>query len=117
MHSRIIVVIIAMAWLSCVECGSQSLPAPALEEQWGDPIAATFENCRDLFAAEANTRECAFTDRRERGYDVVEDKVTCKQQTTDVWLRVAPGPRTRPRYELDELQVQSSLAAMPNNRR
>jgi len=96
MRPRIIVVIIAMASLSCVECGSQSRPVPALEEQWGDPIAATFENCRDLFGAEANSRECVFTDRRERSYDVVEDKVSCKQQTADVSCALRPGPGPGP---------------------
>src|SRR6266481_702718 len=96
MRSRIVVVIIAAASLSSAGCGSQSRQAPALEEQWVDPIAATFENCGDLFAAEANTRECAFTDRRERGYDVVEDKVNCKQRTTDVSCKLRPGPGSGP---------------------
>ena len=96
MRPPIIAVMITLASLSCVGCGSQSPQAPALEEQWGDPIAATFENCRDLFTAEANARECAFTDRRERGYDVVEDKVTCKQQTADVGCALRPGPGPGP---------------------
>jgi hypothetical protein len=92
----IVFVIIAVASLSCVGCGSQTNQTPSLEEQWGDPIAATFENCRDLFTAEANSRECSFTDRRERGYDVVEDKVTCKQQTADVSCGLRPGPGSGP---------------------
>ena len=91
MRRRIVVVMIALASLSSVGCGSQSHQAPALEEQWGDPIAAALENCPDLFAAEANSRECDFTDRRERGYDVVEEKVTCKQQTADVSCALRPG--------------------------
>jgi hypothetical protein len=96
MRPPIIAVMVTLASLSCVGCGSQSRQAPALEEQWDDPIAATFENCRDLFVAQANTRECAFTDRRERGYDVVEDKVSCKQQTTDVSCELRPGPGPGP---------------------
>jgi Queuosine biosynthesis protein len=96
MQSWIVVATITLAMLSCVGCGSQSRQPTALEEQWSDPIATTFEHCGDLFTAEANSHECVLTDRRERGYDVVEDKVTCRQQTADVNCALRPGPGAGP---------------------
>lgn len=94
--ARFRVATIALAALSCLGCGSQSPQPTALEEQWDDPIAATFAHCGDLFTAETNSRDCVFTDRRERGYDVVEEKVSCSQQAVDVNCALRPGPGAGP---------------------
>ena len=77
-------------------CGSQPGQAPALDVEWDDPIAATFENCGSLFRTESNPGDCGFTARRERGYDVVEEKVTCRQQNSDVSCELRPGPGAGP---------------------
>jgi hypothetical protein len=68
-------------------CGAQ----PQLQDQWGDPVSRTFEHCSNLFTASDNHHECVFSDRRERGYDVVEDQIKCLQNGADVDCRLRPG--------------------------
>jgi|SRR5215469_4000464 len=77
-------------------CGSQSHQPSTLEVEFDDPLASTFENCADLFKPESNSNECEFSSRRERGYDVVEEKISCKQQSTDVACELRPGPGPGP---------------------
>ena len=79
-----------LATIVCAACSSQPHP-PVLDHQWNDPIARTFEHCGDLFTATDSHRECVFSDRRERGYDVVEEQVTCVQADADVECKLRPG--------------------------
>jgi hypothetical protein len=86
---------LALVTASYAGCSSALRQPPALEVEWDDPIAATFGNCADLFKPDANGT-CAFTSRRERGYDVVEEKISCKQQSADVTCELRPGPGPGP---------------------
>lgn len=74
---------------SCSERRENS--QPTLQNQWGDPIARTFEHCGDLFTQTTNNRSCVFSDRRERGYDVVEEEITCAHVGSDVECKLRPG--------------------------
>lgn len=87
---------IAPAAASYAGCSSGLRQPPALEGEIDDPIAATFENCADLFKPEANGHECVFTSQRERGFDVVEEKISCKQAGPEVACLLRPGPGPGP---------------------
>jgi hypothetical protein len=87
---------VALLAVSYAGCASGPRQPQTLEVEFDDPIAATFENCGDLFKSETNTRECEFTSRRERGYDTVEERISCKQQSADVACELRPGPGPGP---------------------
>jgi hypothetical protein len=87
---------IALAAASYAGCSSGLRQPPALEVEFDDPVVATFESCADLFKAEADNRKCVFTSRRERGYDIVEEKISCKQANADVACQLRPGPGPGP---------------------
>ena len=96
-HGLLIAFTACFLWaVSWAGCGSQPGQAPALDVAWDDPIAATFKNCGSLFTTEANPVDCVFTARRERGYDVVEEKVTCRQRDSEVSCELRPGPGAGP---------------------
>jgi hypothetical protein len=84
------VVALGLAVAFCVGCTARRQPT-TLDHRWDDPIARTFEHCGDLFTSTANQRVCEFSDRRERGYDVVEERVTCRQRDRDVECKLRPG--------------------------
>jgi hypothetical protein len=77
-------------------CGSHSPQPPVLEVEFDDPISATLNNCSELFKPEPDSRECVFTSRRERGSDIVEEKISCTQQNADVACELRPGPGPGP---------------------
>jgi hypothetical protein len=69
----------------------------ALDQRTGDdPVASTFENCARLFASETEIQPCEFTSRRQRGFDVVEAKISCLQGSTVVDCKLRPGPGPGP---------------------
>ena len=99
-----------------IGCTSQRGQPPALDVAWDDPIAATFEHCGDLFSQEGDANECTFTGRRERGYDMVEEKINCRQQGADVVCELRPGPGAGPdlnwmNYACDRISRKCQITA------
>lgn len=82
--------------LTIIGCADTTTKTPTtLDQRTGDDlVASTFENCARMFGSEREIQPCEFTSRRERGYDVVEEKIICLQgpEFVDCKLRPGPGP-------------------------